>query len=271
VSRPPAIARVTSIAALAALACAAAPVAAQAKPPKLTIADAGPRKEPVAGAQGQAFKVSIDRKKGKDVTFTYATEDRTATTAGPDYNGDFGTGLIPAGKRSTLVIIGVLHDFAPEPTERYALRLSDPHGARLSGDTVGIGTIKDGNLHESEPNNQPATANPLDPPATSMGAQLPKGDTDLFVLTPSYNGSEFAYTGGYGKSACTAGSIQIDTKITVFDGQTQVASNDDYSGSGTCSQTSWAMTSGHTYFIVLEHGATLAPSGFGYTLTVGTI
>jgi hypothetical protein len=256
---------------LAALAVVAAvPAAAQAKPAVFSIADAGPRVEPPAGSQGQVFKVSIDRKLGKDVSVTYATEDRSAM-AGPDYNGDFGTALIPAGKRSALVIIGVLHDFAPEPTERYALRLSDPHGARLAHDKLGKGTIKDGNLHESEPNNQPATANPLDPPGSTAGATLPQGDKDIFVLTPTYTGAEFVFTGGYGKFSCTAGPKQIDTKITVYDGQTQVAANDDQSGSGTCSMTGWTMTNGHTYFIVVEHGATLSPSGFGYTFTLGTI
>ena len=112
--------------------------------PALSITDA----VPVAEGGGATFMVSLSPASSKLVTVAYATQDGTAV-AGSDYTAASGTLQFDPGMTSHTIRVAVLNDTAVEPTETFAVELSDPVRATLA-DGTGVGTITDDVEHRVE-------------------------------------------------------------------------------------------------------------------------
>ncbi len=109
----------------------------------LAIADA----EAVESAGEVRFEVMLDGPGAADVTVSYATADPVglagpAAEAGFDYEAASGTLAFAPGEASRTIRVPLLGDGMDEPDERFALILSDPHGATL-GRGMALGTIRD--------------------------------------------------------------------------------------------------------------------------------
>jgi hypothetical protein len=87
------------------------------------------------------FTVSLSPASGQAVTVGFATEPGTATPP-LDYVAVAGTVTFPPGATSAQVLVPVVDDLVPEPSETFTLRLSNPVNATL-GDAAGVGTITD--------------------------------------------------------------------------------------------------------------------------------
>ena len=105
--------------------------------PALSITDA----VPVAEGGEATFMVSLSPASSELVTVAYATQDGTAV-AGSDYTAASGTLQFDPGMTSHTIRVAVLNDTAVEPTETFAVELSDPVRATLA-DGTGVGTITD--------------------------------------------------------------------------------------------------------------------------------
>ena len=112
--------------------------------PALSITDA----VPVAEGGEATFMVSLSPASSQVVTVAYATQDGTAV-AGSDYTAASGTLQFDPGMTSHTIRIAVLNDTAVEPTETFAVELSDPVRATLA-DGTGVGTITDDVEHPVE-------------------------------------------------------------------------------------------------------------------------
>ena len=112
--------------------------------PALSITDA----VPVAEGGEATFMVSLSPASSELVTVAYATQDGTAV-AGSDYTAASGTLQFDPGMTSHTIRVAVLNDTAVEPTETFAVELSDPVRATLA-DGTGVGTITDDMEHRVE-------------------------------------------------------------------------------------------------------------------------
>ena len=112
--------------------------------PALSITDA----VPVAEGGEATFMVSLSPASSELVTVAYATQDGTAV-AGSDYTAASGTLQFDPGMTSHTIRVAVLNDTAVEPTETFAVELSDPVRATLA-DGTGVGTITDDVEHPVE-------------------------------------------------------------------------------------------------------------------------
>ena len=112
--------------------------------PALSITDA----VPVAEGGEATFMVSLSPASSELVTVAYATQDGTAV-AGSDYTAASGTLQFDPGMTSHTIRVAVLNDTAVEPTETFAVELSDPLRATLA-DGTGVGTITDDVEHRVE-------------------------------------------------------------------------------------------------------------------------
>ena len=112
--------------------------------PALSITDA----VPVAEGGEATFMVSLSPASSELVTVAYATQDGTAV-AGSDYTAASGTLQFDSGMTSHTIRVAVLNDTAVEPTETFAVELSDPVRATLA-DGTGVGTITDDVEHRVE-------------------------------------------------------------------------------------------------------------------------
>ena len=112
--------------------------------PALSITDA----PTVAEGGGATFMVSLSPASSQVVTVAYATQDGTAV-AGSDYTAASGTLQFDPGMTSHTIRVAVLNDTAVEPTETFAVELSDPVRATLA-DGTGVGTITDDVEHRVE-------------------------------------------------------------------------------------------------------------------------
>ena len=112
--------------------------------PALSITDA----VPVAEGGEATFMVSLSPASSELVTVAYATQDGTAV-AGSDYTAASGTLQFDPGMTSHTISVAVLNDTAVEPTETFAVELSDPVRATLA-DGTGVGTITDDVEHRVE-------------------------------------------------------------------------------------------------------------------------
>ena len=112
--------------------------------PTLSITDA----VPVAEGGEATFMVSLSPASSELVTVAYATQDGTAV-AGSDYTAASGTLQFDPGMTSHTIRVAVLNDTAVEPTETFAVELSDPVRATLA-DGTGVGTITDDVEHRVE-------------------------------------------------------------------------------------------------------------------------
>ena len=112
--------------------------------PALSITDA----VPVAEGGEATFMVSLSPASSELVTVAYATQDGTAV-AGSDYTAASGTLQFDPGMTSHTIRVAILNDTAVEPTETFAVELSDPVRATLA-DGTGVGTITDDVEHRVE-------------------------------------------------------------------------------------------------------------------------
>ena len=112
--------------------------------PALSMTDA----VPVAEGGEATFMVSLSPASSELVTVAYATQDGTAV-AGSDYTAASGTLQFDPGMTSHTIRVAVLNDTAVEPTETFAVELSDPVRATLA-DGTGVGTITDDVEHRVE-------------------------------------------------------------------------------------------------------------------------
>ena len=112
--------------------------------PALSITDA----VPVAEGGEATFMVSLSPASSQVVTVAYATQDGTAV-ADSDYTAASGTLQFDPGMTSHTIRVAVLNDTAVEPTETFAVELSDPVRATLA-DGTGVGTITDDVEHRVE-------------------------------------------------------------------------------------------------------------------------
>ena len=112
--------------------------------PALSITDA----VPVAEGGEATFMVSLSPASSELVTVAYATQDGTAV-ADSDYTAASGTLQFDPGMTSHTIRVAVLNDTAVEPTETFAVELSDPVRATLA-DGTGVGTITDDVEHRVE-------------------------------------------------------------------------------------------------------------------------
>ena len=112
--------------------------------PALSMTDA----VPVAEGGEATFMVSLSPASSELVTVAYATQDGTAV-AGSDYRAASGTLQFDPGMTSHTIRVAVLNDTAVEPTETFAVELSDPVRATLA-DGTGVGTITDDVEHRVE-------------------------------------------------------------------------------------------------------------------------
>jgi hypothetical protein len=94
-----------------------------------------------AGTRLARFTVSLSRPSVVPVSVVYATVPRTATP-GQDYTPRWDTATIRPGALSATVSVPLHGDTIIEPTESYAVRLVQPHGAVL-GRAMGAGQIDD--------------------------------------------------------------------------------------------------------------------------------
>ena len=101
----------------------------------------------VSGKEGEAgtttrlvFTVSLSGQPLTPVTVDYATANGTAT-AGSDYLPTSGTLGFPAGVSTRTITVTVIGDGFREPSETFALNLSNPSANAYLGDSQGLGTI----------------------------------------------------------------------------------------------------------------------------------
>jgi 6-phosphogluconolactonase (cycloisomerase 2 family) len=131
-------------------------------------------REPAAGTAPASFRVSISSTQATPVTFSYATESRTAT-AGNDFTGVQGTATIQPGERGVDVQVDVLADGVIDDGERFALILSDPVNA-VFADAEGLATIidaaNDGTIIVDDGDDQTTLAGPIDLAAHPGGSWL---------------------------------------------------------------------------------------------------
>ena len=93
--------------------------------PSLRIGDANVT-EGNAGTVKATFHVTLSAPSNEDVTVHYATVDSWSATAGSDYEAQSGEVTIPAGQLTAPIDISVFGDRVMEPSESFAVRLTDP-------------------------------------------------------------------------------------------------------------------------------------------------
>ena len=113
-----------------------APVAPNADPAALSVADARVREGPNAVL---SFAVTLDHPASGTVTVDYATANGTAT-AESDYTATNGTLSFNPGETGKTVAVPILDDVIDEGEEAFTLLLSNASGARIA-DGVATGTI----------------------------------------------------------------------------------------------------------------------------------
>jgi hypothetical protein len=132
--------------------------------PQISVSDAS-IVEGNSGATNMTFTISLTQATSLDVSVRYTTADVTAV-GGLDYGGGTGVATIPAGQTSVLVPVGIVGDLQGEPTETFAVNLTQPVNGTIS-DAQGIGTIFDN-----------------DPPAISISdASLTEGNAGTAQMT----------------------------------------------------------------------------------------
>lgn len=97
--------------------------------------------EGTGGTTSAVFTVTLSAASGRLVSVNYATSNGTAT-APADYTAATGTLSFASGATTSQVIIPVVTDATPEPTETFNVTLSSPVNATLAR-SVGVGTIVD--------------------------------------------------------------------------------------------------------------------------------
>ncbi len=94
-----------------------------------------------SGSLAAVFPLTLSAPSSQTITVSYATANVTATS-GSDYTAASGTVTFAPGVTAQSVSIAVLGDLINEPTETFAVNLTNPVGATVSV-AQGIGTIID--------------------------------------------------------------------------------------------------------------------------------
>ncbi len=97
--------------------------------------------EDAAGVRNAIVTVTLSERLNKPVSVNYGTANGTAT-AGSDYAAGAGKLTFDKGETVKTILVPVLGDQVPEPTETFSLRLSNAKGASIA-DGLGIVTIAD--------------------------------------------------------------------------------------------------------------------------------
>ena len=116
----------------------AAPVAPTL--PGITVANATVA-EPTTTSAPAVFVVTLSKASTTPISIGYTTTNGTAT-AGSDYTATSGTLSFAAGVTTQQISVPVLRDTITEPTETFAVTLSNPSGATITTATA-TGTITD--------------------------------------------------------------------------------------------------------------------------------
>ena len=131
-------------------------------------------REPSSGKSTATFRVAVSAAQATPVTFSYATESRTAL-AGSDFQSVQGSASIPVDANGVDIQVQVLADSEFDDREQFALVLSDPAGAVI-GVTEGIATIidaaNDGTILVDDGDDQTTLAGPIDLAAHPSGSWL---------------------------------------------------------------------------------------------------
>jgi len=122
--------------ACAALVLAWAPGAAHAARPALVVGDAK-----AAEGKNVVFTVRLTRAAKRAVRVRFRTENGTAVQA-VDYRAKTGKLVFRRGQRSKRVVVATIRETMDEPSERFALRLRTPRGAKIKR-AKALGTILD--------------------------------------------------------------------------------------------------------------------------------
>ena len=111
------------------------------EPPAISVADTAGDED--VGELG--FEVTLDLPSGTEVSFSYATEDGTAT-AGSDYTATMGRLTFAPGEQTQVVRVRIIDDALDEPDEEtFSLSLSALENATARAGTA-TGTIRDDDL-----------------------------------------------------------------------------------------------------------------------------
>ena len=105
--------------------------------------------EPASGTAQAAFTVALSKASSTPVTVGYATTNGTAT-AGSDFTATTGTLTFAPGVTSQQINVPILRDTLVEPSETFAVTLSNPSGATITTATA-TGTITDSNAAGAAP------------------------------------------------------------------------------------------------------------------------
>jgi chitinase len=100
--------------------------------------------EPASGTAQAAFTVALSKASTTPVTVGYATTNGTAT-AGSDFTATTGTLTFAPGVISQQINVPILRDTIVEPSETFAVTLSNPSGATITTATA-TGTITDSTI-----------------------------------------------------------------------------------------------------------------------------
>jgi Calx-beta domain len=107
---------------------------------KVVINDASVKEGKAGTTTTLVFTVSLSGQPDSPVTVDYATANGTAT-AGSDYLPTSGTLGFPVGVSTRTITVTVIGDGFQEPSETFALNLSNPSANAYLGDSQGLGTI----------------------------------------------------------------------------------------------------------------------------------
>ena len=170
--------------------------------PALSITDA----VPVAEGGEATFMVSLSPASSELVTVAYATQDGTAV-AGSDYTAASGTLQFDPGMTSHTIRVAVLNDTAVEPTETFAVELSDPVRATLA-DGTGVGTITDDVEHRVErpiPTGLPEVGRAIAFSAVTCRIDRKMSDTRTWDNAGRLAGGGFPPAANFGRHAAFGG------------------------------------------------------------------
>ena len=174
------------------------------------------------GTATATMTVSLSQASGKTVTFDWATQDSTATTASGDYVAGSGTLSINPGSTSKTFTVALLDDAVPcEWGEVIQVLLSNPVEATI-GDNLGTITFND-NEPKLSVNNPTVTEGGSAAFVVSLDQACPSYDVSFNYATS--NGT--ATTAGNDYTA-TSGAGTITAGNTTF--PVSVATNDDALG-----------------------------------------
>jgi hypothetical protein len=198
--------------------------------PQLSIADVT-QDEGDADAALQ-FSVTLDQPAAAPVSFSYATQDGSATVADSDYTAASGNVTIPAGQSAATIDVTVHGDAIAEPDEDFSIVLSQISGAdvvrgtataTLREDDRARLSIADGSLAEGDAGsaNMDFTIS-VDPPAAVA----------IDVTATSADGSATQADGDYSASSSTltipAGSASATFSVPIT-GDTRIEGDEQFS------------------------------------------